>query len=75
MPVTEGKRYKVGDLKFEGNTVVKARRPAAAVQDRAGRDLQREDDQEGLREGKEVYGTGGYFEFTGYPDLKPRISR
>ncbi len=28
--------------------------------------------RKGLEKAREVYGTGGYFEFTGFPDLKPR---
>ncbi len=48
----------------------KALRPLFKIE--AGRDLQREEDPEGHREGQEVYGAGGYYEFTAYPDLKPR---
>ena len=28
--------------------------------------------RKGLEKAREIYGSGGYFEFTGYPDLKPR---
>src|SRR5205823_804934 len=28
--------------------------------------------RKGLEKAQEIYGTGGYMEFTGYPDLKPR---
>jgi outer membrane protein insertion porin family len=28
--------------------------------------------RKGLDDARDVYGSGGYFEFTGYPDLKPR---
>ena len=31
--------------------------------------------RDGLRKAQEVYGGGGYFEFTGYPDLKPHDRR
>ena len=75
VPVTEGNRYKVGDFTFDGNTVVKTDVPEAALQAEAGRVLQRESDPQGLEKAREVYGTGGYFEFTGYPDLRPRDQR
>ena len=37
VPVTEGKRYRVGKFEFEGNTIVNAEGAAAAVQAREGR--------------------------------------
>ncbi len=72
IPVTEGERYRVGDLKFDGQTVVKeeALRPLFKL---------RKDDwysekriRKGLEKSREIFGAVGYFEFTGYPDLKPR---
>ena len=55
---------------FAGNTVVEERRAAAAVQVEQGRLLQREDgSRRASRRRKELYGSGGYCEFTGYPDL------
>ena len=51
IPSPKGTQYKVGDFKFEGNTVVEGGGTAAALQDRTGRDLQPEEDQEGDREG------------------------
>jgi outer membrane protein insertion porin family len=72
IPVSEGDRYKVGKLTFADNKVVKSEaltalfaklRPGAWYSDKAVR--------KGLEKAKEVYGAGGYFEFTGYPDLQP----
>jgi outer membrane protein insertion porin family len=72
IPVTEGERYRVGNFKFEGQNVVKedALRPLFKLS---------KDDwysekkiRKGLEKSREIFGTGGYFEFTGYPDLQPR---
>ena len=30
--------------------------------------------RKGFEKAKEVYGSGGYMEFTGYPDLQPRAT-
>ena len=69
IPVTEGPRYKVGEVDFSGNTVVKTEglRPLFKVE--KGDWLQREDDPEGLREGAaRSTAARGYFEFTGVPE-------
>ena len=52
IPITEGKRYRVGKIDFEGNKVVTGRGAAAAVQARRRRRLQRKGDPQGLREGQ-----------------------
>jgi outer membrane protein insertion porin family len=68
IPVTEGQRYKVGEVGFSGNTVVKveALRPLFKIE---------KDDwfnekkiRKGFEKAREVYGSGGYFEFTGVPE-------
>jgi outer membrane protein insertion porin family len=74
IPVHEGPRFRVGDFDFAGNTVVKGEllRPYF--------DLDRGDiyDEEVIRKGlesaREIYGSVGYWEFTGYPDQIPRAS-
>ncbi len=72
IPVTEGARYRVGEFDFNGNTVVKAEglRPLFKLQ--TGDWYSEKRVRDGLRKVQEVYGGGGYFEFTGYPDLKPQ---
>src|ERR1041385_1191565 len=72
IPVTEGPRYRVGDLKFEGNTVVKSEnlRPMFKIQQ--GEWYSEKKVRDGLKKAQEAYGAGGYMEFTGYPDLKDR---
>jgi outer membrane protein insertion porin family len=71
IPVTEGPRYKVGAFDFEGNTVVKseALRPLFKVEQ--GEWYNEKRVRDGLVKAREIYGAGGYMEFTGFPDLKP----
>ena len=72
IPVTEGNRYRVGDFAFDGNTVVKSDdlRPMFKVD--SGEFYSEKAIRKGLEKAREVYGAGGYFEFTGYPDYKFR---
>ena len=72
VPITEGSRYRVGEFSFAGNTVVKSEglRPLFKLQ--PGEWYSEKRVRDGLRKSQEVYGGGGYFEFTGYPDLKPK---
>jgi outer membrane protein insertion porin family len=71
VPVTEGRRYRVGKFEFAGNDVVKSEglRPIFKVKE--GEFYSEKVIRKGLEKAREVYGTGGYFEFTGFPDLKP----
>jgi outer membrane protein insertion porin family len=68
IPVTEGPRYKIGEVGFSGNTVVKTEglRPLFKIE---------KDDwfnekkiRKGFEKAREVYGSAGYFEFTGVPE-------
>ncbi|OFW29923.1 MAG: hypothetical protein A3H97_03815 [Acidobacteria bacterium RIFCSPLOWO2_02_FULL_65_29] len=72
IPVTEGNRYRVGNFDFVGNTVVKteALRPLFNV--KAGDYYSQGDIRKGFQKAQEMYGGGGYMEFTGYPDNRPR---
>jgi outer membrane protein insertion porin family len=72
IPVTEGNRYKVGDFTFEGNEVVKSDALRPMFQVAAGEFYSEKAIRKGLEKAREVYGAGGYFEFTGYPDYKFR---
>jgi outer membrane protein insertion porin family len=71
IPVTEGARYKIGTFDFAGNTVVKTEflRPVFKVQ--TGEWYNEKRVREGLQKAQEAYGSLGYMEFTGFPDLKP----
>jgi len=71
IPVTEGRRYRVGKFDFEGNTVVKDEALMEVFKLKPGDYYSEKKIRKGFEKAKELYGTGGYFEFTGYPDLKP----
>jgi outer membrane protein insertion porin family len=72
IPVTEGERYRIGKLEFEGNKIVDAKvlRPLFKVAE--GDVYSEKKIKKGFDKAKEVYGSGGYMEFTGFPDLAPR---
>jgi outer membrane protein insertion porin family len=72
IPVTEGPRYKVGDLSFEGNTVVKSEALRPLFKLKEGEWYNEKLVRDGLNKAREIYGGGGYMEFTGAPDLKPK---
>jgi outer membrane protein insertion porin family len=72
VPVTEGDRYKVGNFDFDGNTIVKAEHLRPLFKLDEGDYYDEEKIRKGLEKAREVYGAGGYYEFTAYPDLTPR---
>ncbi len=72
IPVREGNRYRVGEFDFEGNTVVKSEGLRPLFKVKPGDYYAEKHIRKGLEKAREVYGAGGYFEFTGYPDLRPR---
>ena len=69
IPVTEGERYRVGEFTFAGNSVVKSEGLRPLFKLDKGDWYNEKKIRKGLEKAREVYGTGGYFEFTGYPDL------
>lgn len=72
IPVTEGKQYKVGNFTFEGNKVVNAEALRPLFKLKAGDTYSEKTIRKGLEKAREVYGSGGYYEFTGFPNLQPR---
>jgi len=72
IPVQEGRRYKVGEFKFDGNTVVKSEvlRPLFNIKE--GDYYDQNKIRKGYQKTRDVYGAGGYWEFTAYPDNVPR---
>jgi outer membrane protein insertion porin family len=72
IPVTEGKRYRIGKFEFEGNEVVKdeALRPLFKLEE--GEYYSHKDVTKAFEKARELYGAGGYYEFTAFPDLQPR---
>jgi outer membrane protein insertion porin family len=72
IPVTEGPRYRIGEFKFEGNTVVKSENLRPMFKMKEGDWYSEKLVRDGLKKAQEAYGAGGYMEFTGYPDLNPK---
>jgi outer membrane protein insertion porin family len=72
IPVTEGKRYKVGNFTFDGNSIVKSEALRTLFKLREGETYSEKQIKKGLEKAREIYGQVGYFEFTAYPDLQPR---
>jgi outer membrane protein insertion porin family len=72
IPVQEGARFRVGQFDFEGNTIVQAEALRPLFKVKSGDFYSEKDIRKGLEKTQELYGAGGYFEFTGFPDLKPQ---
>jgi outer membrane protein insertion porin family len=72
IPVHEGERYRVGDFSFDGVKTVKieALRPRFKLD--TGDWYSEKRIRKGLEAAREIYGSVGYWEFTGLPDLTPR---
>jgi outer membrane protein insertion porin family len=72
VPVDEGPRFKVGEFKFDGNKVIKTEFLEPLFKLKKGDWYSDKPIRNGLMKARELYGTGGYFEFTGFPDLEPQ---
>ncbi|MBI4476968.1 MAG: outer membrane protein assembly factor BamA [Acidobacteria bacterium] len=72
IPVDEGRRYRVGDFTFDGNTFVKTGALAELFSVNSGEWYNESKIRKGLEKARDVYGSIGYFEFTAFPDLRPR---
>ena len=68
VPVSEGPRYKVGKIDFTGNTVVKTEGLRSLFKMDTGDWFNEKFIRKGFEKAREVYGSAGYFEFTGRPD-------
>jgi outer membrane protein insertion porin family len=69
IPVTEGERYKFGDLRFEGNKVVRSEGLRSLYKIEPGEWYSRKKLQDGNKKAQEIYGGAGYMEFTPFPML------
>jgi outer membrane protein insertion porin family len=69
IPVTEGERYKFGDLSFEGNKVVRSEGLRSLYKIEDGEWYSRKKLQDGNKKAQEIYGGAGYMEFTPFPML------
>ncbi|HEU4686973.1 MAG TPA: outer membrane protein assembly factor BamA [Vicinamibacterales bacterium] len=71
VPITEGRRYKVGSVTFEGNKILPSDALKTLFKLEAGEWYSQQRIREGMEKAREIYGVAGYMEFTGFPDLKP----
>jgi outer membrane protein insertion porin family len=71
IPITEGQRYRVGSFAIDGNTVVKSEALMPLFKVTVGDWYNEKNVRDGLIKAREIYGAGGYMEFTGFPDIKP----
>ncbi len=69
IPVTEGERYRFGDLRFEGNKVVRSEGLRSLYAIENGEWYNRKKLQDGNKKAQEIYGGAGYMEFTPFPML------
>jgi hypothetical protein len=69
IPVTEGERYRFGDLRFEGNKVVRSEGLRSLYKIEPGEWYNRKKLQDGNKKAQEIYGGAGYMEFTPFPML------
>ena len=72
IPVTEGPRYKVGDVKVVDNKVVKAEALVQVFQLKKDAYYSEKRVKKGMEKAREMYGSIGYFEFTAFPDFSFR---
>jgi outer membrane protein insertion porin family len=72
IPIVEGPRYQVGNFDIAGNKVVNTDALKPLFKTKPGEYYAEKKIRKGLEKAREGYGSLGYYEFTGYPDLKPR---
>ena len=72
VPIDEGPRYKIGEFVFDGNKVIETRFLEPFFKIKKGDWYSDKPIRNGLIKTRELYGQGGYFEFTGFPDLDPQ---
>ncbi|HXI29057.1 MAG TPA: outer membrane protein assembly factor BamA [Vicinamibacterales bacterium] len=70
IPVTEGPRYKVGAFDVAGNSVVKSDFLKPLFKMNPGEFYGEKRIRKGLEKAREIYGSAGYMDFTGFPDYK-----
>jgi outer membrane protein insertion porin family len=71
IPIDEGPRYRVGNFTFEGNKIIDAKFIQPQFKLKTGDWYSDKPVRNGLVKAREMYGSLGYFEFTGFPDLEP----
>jgi outer membrane protein insertion porin family len=69
IPVSEGPRYRVGKVEVAGNTVVGSEALLPLFELEEGDWYEEKKVRDGLVRAQEIYGGGGYMDFTGFPEL------
>jgi outer membrane protein insertion porin family len=75
IPVTEGEQYRMGDVKFEGLTVLKEEFVKTFFKMRPGDVYNDSKFKKAYEKLRDVYGTLGYFQWTGGTQRKPDPER
>ena len=70
IPVVEGKRYKMGELSFEGNKLVNSTGLRTLYKIEPGEWYNKKKIDDGNKKAQEVYGSRGFMEFTPFPIFK-----
>jgi outer membrane protein insertion porin family len=70
IPVTEGQRYRMGELTFDGNKVMPSDRLRPVYKMPPGEWYSRKKLYDGFKITQEIYGRGGYMEWTPAPMFK-----
>jgi outer membrane protein insertion porin family len=71
VPVSEGTRFKVNKIEFAGNDKVPGDVMRPLFKMKIGDYYNEKHVRQGFEKIKEIYGTGGHFEMTPYPEFKP----
>ena len=71
VPVSEGTRFKVNKIDFAGNDKIPGDVMRPLFKMKTGDYYNEKHIRQGFEKIKEIYGTGGHFEMTPYPEFKP----
>jgi outer membrane protein insertion porin family len=71
IPISEGDRFKVDKFEFAGNDKVPGDVMRPLFKMKAGDYYNEKKIREGFQKIQEIYGAGGHFEMTPYPEFKP----
>jgi outer membrane protein insertion porin family len=75
IPITEGEQYKVGEIKFEGLTVLKEQFVRPLFKTETGEVYNESKFKKGFDKLRDIYGSLGYFQWTGAPKRNPDPAR
>ena len=71
IPISEGQRFRVDKFEFAGNDKVPADVMRPLFKMKTGDYYNEKQIREGFEKIQEIYGSGGHFEMTPYPEFKP----